>query len=132
MTLNTTSGFLNLLFAGKRLDYPFEGLDVTSSPTTSFRVPSSGNFNNDTIQLDTSNPTVPSFTYINGSKFSFVPQYGSEYSDGPWQPLAEGVSRGKNASDATKKPNHAPIVGAWGSWIWSWWTLGLIGVVSFV
>lgn len=36
-----------------------------------------------------------------------------------WQPLAEGVSRGENASDVTKKPNDTPVVGAWGSGVWS-------------
>jgi len=129
MSLTTASGFLTLSFTGIRLDYPFNTYKSLDNSSTSFEVPFSGNFNNDTLQLDTSNPAMPSFTYVNGSKFSWVPEYGPQYPDGPWQPLADGVSRGENT---TKKPNNAPALGAWSSWAWSWWILGLLGVVAFI
>lgn len=114
MTLSTASGFLTLRFTGKRLDYAFQFGE--------------GNFGNVTLQLDTSNPALPSFTYTNGSKFSWIPKYAMNYTDGPWQPLAEGVSRGPN----TTKKNDAPMVDTWISWAWSWWILGLVGMGAFM
>jgi hypothetical protein len=135
MTLNNSFGFLTLFFTGKRLDYPFSQSNYNQSESDTLYIPSSGNFNNDTIQLDTSNPAMPNFTFTNGSRFGFVPEYEDD-PDYSWQPLAEGVSRGNNTANSTNsttgKPNNAQIFGAWGSWEWSWWILGLLGVFAFM
>jgi len=134
MTLNNTFGFLTLFFTGNRLDYPFSESNYSQSEGDTLYIPSSGNFKNNTIQLDTSNPAMPNFTFTNGSRFGFVP----EYENYPyfWQPLAEGVSRGNNTTNntnsTTSKPNNAPIIGVWGSWERSWWILGLLGVFAFM
>lgn len=49
------------------------------------------------------------------------------YSDGPWQPLAEGARKDRNST----KESGAAVVGYW-RWGWSWWILGVVGVVVFV
>lgn len=114
MTLTTLSGFLTLSFTGTRLDYAYQS--------------GFGNFDNVTLSLDTSNPAVPSFTYTNGSKFSWIAQFGMNYTDGPWQPLAEGARMSTN----TTKKNEGGMRGAGGGWGWSWWVLGVVGLGVFI
>jgi hypothetical protein len=108
-------------------------LDATDSLPTDYAfksdgirphsLPTSGNLNNLTLNLDTSNVNMPNFTFTNGSKFGWV--NASAGKAWGWEPLAEGVSRGKK--------NSAPP-GAVGvtAFVWVCWAAAFFEFFAFL